>query len=136
MIDVGAGVRNVGAVRRAIAEPDDCGQFCGIRYDFVKVWVPDEFGEREGGWWRLAPFFDYTPAIRKVVYTTNTIESLSPHRTIKPLTQLSGHASNHLSSHLLWSGPFIPCNCNEWLIHTPKGQTTHVAIRQGGTVSE
>ena len=103
--------------------------------------ISSKFGSRMNsgrgkGWERLAPFFDYTPAIRKVVYTTNTIESLSPHRTIKPLTQLSGHAPNHLSSHLLWSGPFIPCNCNEWLIHTPKGQTTHVAIRQGGTVSE
>ena len=27
-------------------------------------------------WERLAPFFDYAPAIRKVVYTTNAIESL------------------------------------------------------------
>ena len=28
-------------------------------------------------WERLAPFFDYAPAIRKVVYTTNAIESLN-----------------------------------------------------------
>ena len=28
-------------------------------------------------WERLAPFFDYPPAIRKVVYTTNAIESLN-----------------------------------------------------------
>ena len=28
-------------------------------------------------WERLAPFFDYAPAIRKVVYTTNAVESLN-----------------------------------------------------------
>jgi transposase-like protein len=28
-------------------------------------------------WARLTPFFDYPPAIRKVVYTTNAIESLN-----------------------------------------------------------
>ena len=28
-------------------------------------------------WERLTPFFDYAPAIRKVVYTTNAIESLN-----------------------------------------------------------
>ena len=28
-------------------------------------------------WARLAPFFDYPPAIRKVVYTTNAVESLN-----------------------------------------------------------
>ncbi len=28
-------------------------------------------------WTRLAPFFDYPPAIRKVVYTTNAVESLN-----------------------------------------------------------
>ena len=34
---------------------------------------------RSGGrdWERLTPFFDYAPAIRKVVYTTNAIESLN-----------------------------------------------------------
>ena len=28
-------------------------------------------------WARLAPFFDYPPAIRKAVYTTNAVESLN-----------------------------------------------------------
>ena len=31
----------------------------------------------ERNWERLTPFFDYPPAIRKVVYTTNAIESLN-----------------------------------------------------------
>ena len=31
----------------------------------------------EANWARLTPFFDYPPAIRKVVYTTNAIESLN-----------------------------------------------------------
>ena len=31
----------------------------------------------ESNWERLTPFFDYPPAIRKVVYTTNAIESLN-----------------------------------------------------------
>jgi transposase-like protein len=36
-------------------------------------------------WTRLAVFFDYPPAIRKVTYTTNAIESLndSPRRVLK-----------------------------------------------------
>ncbi|MCU7915288.1 MAG: transposase [Candidatus Thiodiazotropha sp. (ex Gloverina cf. vestifex)] len=29
-------------------------------------------------WERLTPFFDYPPPIRKVIYTTNAIESLNP----------------------------------------------------------
>ncbi len=45
----------------------------------------DEWGEQypaivpswERNWERLIPFFDYPPAIRKVVYTTNAIESLN-----------------------------------------------------------
>ena len=31
----------------------------------------------QANWERLIPFFDYPPAIRKVVYTTNAIESLN-----------------------------------------------------------
>ncbi len=31
----------------------------------------------ERNWERLTPFFDYPPAARKVVYTTNAIESLN-----------------------------------------------------------
>lgn len=31
----------------------------------------------ERNWERLTPFFDYPPAIRKVVYTTNAVESLN-----------------------------------------------------------
>ena len=30
-----------------------------------------------GNWARLTPFFDYPPEIRKVIYTTNAIESLN-----------------------------------------------------------
>lgn len=45
----------------------------------------DKWGEQypaivpswERNWERLIPFFDYPPAIRKVVYTTNAIESLN-----------------------------------------------------------
>ncbi|TCO74469.1 IS256 family transposase [Chromatocurvus halotolerans] len=45
----------------------------------------DQWGEQypaivpswERNWERLIPFFDYPPAIRKVVYTTNAIESLN-----------------------------------------------------------
>jgi putative transposase len=31
----------------------------------------------QGNWTRIIPFFDYPPEIRKVIYTTNAIESVN-----------------------------------------------------------
>ena len=47
---------------------------------FNEVWgekYPAIVPSWERNWERLTPFFDYPPAIRKVVYTTNAIESLN-----------------------------------------------------------
>ena len=48
--------------------------------DFAAQWseqYPAIVPSWERNWERLTPFFDYAPAIRKVVYTTNAIESLN-----------------------------------------------------------
>jgi transposase-like protein len=43
-------------------------------------------------WPRLTRFFEYPPAIRKVVYTTNTVEAF--HRQIRSVTKLKGAFSS------------------------------------------
>jgi transposase-like protein len=48
--------------------------------DFTARWgeqYPAIAPSWERNWERLTPFFDYPPAIRKVVYTTNAVESLN-----------------------------------------------------------
>ncbi len=54
-------------------------------------------------WARLAPFFDYPPAIRKAVYTTNAVESLnySLRRIVK---DKGAFANDEAISELLWLG--------------------------------
>ena len=64
----------------------------------------EEFAEKWGGkyplvveswrrnWLRLTRFFDYPPAIRKVVYTTNTVESF--HKQIRCVTKSKGAFSS------------------------------------------
>ena len=37
-------------------------------------------------WARIIPFFDYPPEIRKVIYTTNAIESINMRKVIKTRT--------------------------------------------------
>ena len=63
----------------------------------------EEFAEKWGGkyplvveswrrnWLRLTRFFDYPPAIRKVVYTTNTVEGF--HKQIRCVTKSKTTAS-------------------------------------------
>ena len=43
-------------------------------------------------WSRLTPFFDYPPEIRKVIYTTNAIESLN--YQLRKVTKNRGHFPN------------------------------------------
>jgi transposase-like protein len=48
--------------------------------DFEKKWDKDYQSIRlswRKNWARIIPFFDYPPEIRKVIYTTNAIESIN-----------------------------------------------------------
>lgn len=48
-----------------------------------------EIGEKwEKAWAELSPFFDYPQALRKVIYTTNAVESL--HRCLRKVTKTKG----------------------------------------------
>ncbi len=54
-------------------------------------------------WARLAPFFDYPPAIRKAVYTTNAVESLN--YSLRRIVKDKGAFPNDEAiSELLWLG--------------------------------
>lgn len=61
---------------------DDFELNWGEKYSaIVKSW--------RGNWSKIIPFFDYPKAIRKVVYTTNIIESLN--RTLRKAVKNRGH---------------------------------------------
>jgi transposase-like protein len=50
------------------------------------------FKSWRANWDRLSRFFDYTPAIRKIIYTTNPIESY--HRMVRKVTKTKGAFSS------------------------------------------
>jgi putative transposase len=57
---------------------DQAEQKWGTRYSIIfKSW--------RANWERLSRFFDYTPAIRRIIYTTNPIESY--HRMVRKVTK-------------------------------------------------
>jgi putative transposase len=60
---------------------DQAEQKWGTRYSIIfKSW--------RANWERLSRFFDYTPAIRRIIYTTNPIESY--HRMVRKVTKTKG----------------------------------------------
>jgi transposase-like protein len=61
------------------------------RAAFAQVWgnkYPLVVESWERNWTRLTRFFDYPPAIRRVVYTTNTVEGF--HRQLRTVTKTKG----------------------------------------------
>jgi transposase-like protein len=50
------------------------------------------FKSWRSNWERLSPFFEYTPAIRRIIYTTNPIESY--HRMVRKVTKTKGAFSS------------------------------------------
>jgi putative transposase len=55
---------------------------------FEEKWgqiYPQAVGNWVNNWTNIAPYFDYSEAIRKIIYTTNTIESY--HRNIRKFTK-------------------------------------------------
>jgi putative transposase len=68
----------------ALAEQalDDFEAMWGNQYAaIVRSWRRD--------WAKIIPFFDYSPEIRRVIYTTNIIESLN--RTLRKAVKVRGH---------------------------------------------
>ncbi len=53
---------------------------------------PMIFKSWRNNWERLSKFFDYTPAIRRIIYTTNPIESY--HRMVRKVTKTKGAFSS------------------------------------------
>ena len=63
--------------------------------DFEKKWEdsrPSIGQSWRGSWERLTPFFGYSPEIRKVIYTTNAIESLN--MSLRKVTKNRGSFPN------------------------------------------
>jgi len=52
-------------------------------------------------WERVIPFFAFPPAVRRVIYTTNAIESL--HSQLRKIIKTRGHfPSDDAATNLLW----------------------------------
>jgi transposase-like protein len=52
-------------------------------------------------WDKVIPFFAYPPAVRKLIYTTNAIESL--HMRLRKITKTRGHfPTDDAALKLLW----------------------------------
>jgi transposase-like protein len=52
-------------------------------------------------WDRVIPFFAFPPAVRRVIYTTNAIESI--HRQLRKIIKTRGHfPSDDAASELIW----------------------------------
>lgn len=66
----------------------------GVRY-------PDTVGVWERAWERFIPFLAFPPALRRVIYTTNSIESLN--YQLRKVTKNRGHFPNDVAAiKLLW----------------------------------
>ena len=66
----------------------------GVRY-------PDTVGMWERAWERFIPFLDFPPALRRVIYTTSSIESLN--YQLRKVTKNRGHFPNDVAAiKLLW----------------------------------
>jgi transposase-like protein len=64
---------------------DEAEKKWGNKYSIIfKSW--------RANWDRLSKFFDYTPAIRRIIYTTNPIESY--HRMVRKVTKTKGAFSS------------------------------------------
>jgi len=80
--------RDLRPVYTAVSEYDakerfvEFGEIWGERYPaIIRVW--------ENAWVEFVPFLDYAPEIRKVIYSTNAVESL--HARMRRATRARGH---------------------------------------------
>jgi transposase-like protein len=72
-------------VAMALQHLDEAEQKWSTKYPMIfKSW--------RSNWDRLSTFYDYTPAIRRIIYTTNPIESY--HRMVRKVTKTKGAFSS------------------------------------------
>lgn len=74
-------------VYRADNEPQALDELAKLKEKWNKKY-PMVIGSWENNWARLSTYFKYPPAIRKLIYTTNTIEGY--HRQIRKVTKNKG----------------------------------------------
>jgi len=80
--------RELRPVYTAVSEHDAKERFC----EFTETWgekYPAIVRLWENAWTEFAPFLDYSPEIRKVIYSTNAVESL--HARMRRATRARGH---------------------------------------------
>jgi transposase-like protein len=80
--------RDLRPVYTAVSEQDAKEQFA----EFTETWgdkYPAIIRLWENAWAEFAPFLDYSPEIRKVIYSTNAVESL--HARMRRATRARGH---------------------------------------------
>src|SRR3990170_5000952 len=80
--------RDLRPVYTAVSEQDAKEQFS----EFTETWgnkYPAIIRLWENAWAEFAPFLDYSPEIRKVIYSTNAVESL--HARMRRATRARGH---------------------------------------------
>lgn len=62
---------------------------------------PTVVGTWRRAWDRVIPFFAFSPAVRRVIYTTNAIESL--HSQLRKIIKTRGHfPSDDAATKLIW----------------------------------
>jgi transposase-like protein len=89
--DYDAMARDLRPVYTAVNEADAKERF----NDFCATWAdtyPAIRGLWEAAWSEFVPFLDYSPEIRRVIYSTNAIESL--HARMRRATRARGHFPN------------------------------------------
>jgi transposase-like protein len=80
--------RELRPIYTAVSEQDAKERFC----EFTEIWgdkYPAIVRLWENAWTEFAPFLDYSPEIRKVIYSTNAIESLNAR--MRRATRARGH---------------------------------------------
>ena len=80
--------RELRPIYTAVSEQDAKERFC----EFTEIWgdkYPAIVRLWENAWTEFSPFLDYSPEIRKVIYSTNAIESLNAR--MRRATRARGH---------------------------------------------
>jgi putative transposase len=63
--------------------------------------VPDVVAAWRRAWTHVIPFFAFPPAVRRVIYTTNALESV--HARLRKIIKTRGHFPNdEAATKLLW----------------------------------
>ncbi len=76
------------ALKPVYTAVDETTALEAVREDFGRQY-PGTISVSENAWAQFIPFLDFDPDIRRVIYTTNAIESMN--RNLRKLAKTSGH---------------------------------------------